>query len=575
MVAGLLTVAVIGAYMYLRRSLPTIDGTITVPGISAPVDIIRDADAIPHIFAATKADALFGLGYVHAQDRLWQMEFQRRIGYGRLSEIFGAAALPQDRFLRTVGFGRAAQSAWDTAARTRRRQQVEAYVRRRERVPRHASRHRAAAGVHAAALRAGAVDRARRHRVGEDDGLGSERQLLARAAAPRPRSHGRPGTDGAADAAVSRRRASSIVAGARRASADGSHTSGGLATQLDRTATDRTLPSDQAHCDWSAALRHRRCRAAFPRSRDLLLGGATHRGARLEQLGRRRHADRQRQAAARQRSASRHAHAVDSGTSRTCRRGDFDVIGATLPGAPAVALGRNRFIAWGATNVAADVEDLYRERLDATGTLAEFRGAHGADARSIPETIAVKGARSGRSSTCASRATVRSSRTRSTPTTRAVDAPMPKAAAARAARVPMDGARRRRHDARRVPEAERGAQLERVHRGAARLRRRRRRTSSTPTSTATSATTRPAAFRSARAATARGRPKAGPARRNGPAGFRSTSCRTSIRSAATLHRHRQQSAGAAGLSVSRSALEWPEPYRAQRITDLLQRQRRS
>jgi penicillin amidase len=71
--------------------------------------------------------------------------------------------------------------------------------------------------------------------------------------------------------------------------------------------------------------------------------------------------------------------------------GDLEIIGATLPGAPAVALGRNRFIAWGATNVAADVEDLYRERLDATGTLAEFRGVQ-EPVTVIPETIAVKGA---------------------------------------------------------------------------------------------------------------------------------------------------------------------------------------
>src|SRR5215470_5640860 len=103
-----------GGLHYLRRSLPQTDGTIAVHGLSAPIDIIRDADAIPHIFAANKADALFGLGYVHAQDRLWQMELQRRIGHGRLSEVLGAAAVPQDRFLRTVGFGRAARSAWET-----------------------------------------------------------------------------------------------------------------------------------------------------------------------------------------------------------------------------------------------------------------------------------------------------------------------------------------------------------------------------------------------------------------------------------------------------------------------------
>src|SRR5476649_2864025 len=116
-----------GGYVYLRRSLPQIDGTTTIAGISAPIDIIRDADAIPHIFAANKADALFGLGYVHAQDRLWQMELQRRIGFGRLSEVLGAAALPQDRFLRTVGFGRAARDAWASTPDWA-KQQVNAYV---------------------------------------------------------------------------------------------------------------------------------------------------------------------------------------------------------------------------------------------------------------------------------------------------------------------------------------------------------------------------------------------------------------------------------------------------------------
>src|SRR4051794_1499517 len=109
----LLAAVAAGGYVYLRRSLPQIDGAVTVAGLSAPIEIIRDADAIPHIIAGNKLDALFGLGYVHAQDRLWQMEFQRRIGHGRLSEVLGAAALPQDQFLRTVGFGRAARMAWD------------------------------------------------------------------------------------------------------------------------------------------------------------------------------------------------------------------------------------------------------------------------------------------------------------------------------------------------------------------------------------------------------------------------------------------------------------------------------
>src|SRR5262245_54282836 len=116
-----------GAYAFLRRALPQVDGTTVVAGISAPVDIVRDADSIPHVFGATKLDAYFGLGYVHAQDRLWQMEFQRRVGMGRLSEIFGPATINQDRFLRTLGTGRAARSAWE-ALPERTKTQVNAYI---------------------------------------------------------------------------------------------------------------------------------------------------------------------------------------------------------------------------------------------------------------------------------------------------------------------------------------------------------------------------------------------------------------------------------------------------------------
>src|SRR4051794_20928196 len=123
----LLAVVAAGGYVYLRRSLPQIDGAVTVAGLSAPIEIIRDADAIPHIVASNKLDGLFGLGYVHAQDRLWQMEFQRRIGHGRLSEVLGAATLPQDRFLRTVGFARAARAAWASTPDWA-KQQVNAYV---------------------------------------------------------------------------------------------------------------------------------------------------------------------------------------------------------------------------------------------------------------------------------------------------------------------------------------------------------------------------------------------------------------------------------------------------------------
>src|SRR5215475_13352193 len=123
----LLVLAAGGAYAFLRRALPQVDGTITVAGVSAPVDIVRDADSIPHVFGATKLDAYFGLGYAHAQDRLWQMEFQRRVGMGRLSEIFGPASLNTDRFLRTLGTGRAARSAWESLSE-RSKTELNAYI---------------------------------------------------------------------------------------------------------------------------------------------------------------------------------------------------------------------------------------------------------------------------------------------------------------------------------------------------------------------------------------------------------------------------------------------------------------
>ncbi len=95
---------------WLRTSLPQIDGTLALQGLGGPVEVIRDGDGVPHIFADRVNDAYFGLGFTHAQDRLWQMEMTRRIGAGRLSEVFGSRTLKIDRFIRTLGLYRAAQA---------------------------------------------------------------------------------------------------------------------------------------------------------------------------------------------------------------------------------------------------------------------------------------------------------------------------------------------------------------------------------------------------------------------------------------------------------------------------------
>ena len=102
-----------GIYIWARGSLPVMDGTIELAGITTPVRITRDRDAVPHIYAESTEGVMFGLGFAHAQDRLWQMEINRRIGTGRLSEVLGAATAGTDRFLRTFGGRRAAERAYD------------------------------------------------------------------------------------------------------------------------------------------------------------------------------------------------------------------------------------------------------------------------------------------------------------------------------------------------------------------------------------------------------------------------------------------------------------------------------
>ena len=91
------------AFQYLaRRALPQLDGTRTVPGLQGPVEIVRDRWGVPHIFAGSDTDAYFALGYVHAQDRLFQLELTRHLSQGRLAELVGEPGLDLDLLFRTV-----------------------------------------------------------------------------------------------------------------------------------------------------------------------------------------------------------------------------------------------------------------------------------------------------------------------------------------------------------------------------------------------------------------------------------------------------------------------------------------
>src|SRR5271169_5210182 len=99
-----------GLYLYLLSSLPQTDGRLTVAGPKAEIRIERDADGVPLIAAQDDDDAAFGLGFVHAQDRLFQMELQRRYAAGRLAEIFGPDAVTVDKQMRVLGLHRAAEA---------------------------------------------------------------------------------------------------------------------------------------------------------------------------------------------------------------------------------------------------------------------------------------------------------------------------------------------------------------------------------------------------------------------------------------------------------------------------------
>ncbi|MDJ0614745.1 MAG: penicillin acylase family protein [Rhizobiaceae bacterium] len=113
-VLGLISVVVVLAaigYGLLVRTIPENNAEVSLTGLGQTTNVVFDAHAIPHIEATSYNDAMRVLGYLHARDRLWQMEVLRMAGQGRLSEMFGAATLDTDRFLRTLGMAEASKTS--------------------------------------------------------------------------------------------------------------------------------------------------------------------------------------------------------------------------------------------------------------------------------------------------------------------------------------------------------------------------------------------------------------------------------------------------------------------------------
>lgn len=338
--------AALGGYAYLSQSLPKSSGEIATAGARAPVEILRDGHGIPHVFAASVVDAHFGLGFAHAQDRLWQMEMNRRVAAGRLAEALGAGALDTDRFLRTLGVRRAAE----------------------ENLKRYDSETRAALDAYAAGVNAF---------LATDPVLPIEFWLTGV----------RPEPWAPADS----------IAWAKMMAWD---LGGNWRSELLRMRLSSTLPTQRIEeflapypGDAPAGLPDlrelyrklekpsRELARTFGEAPDFALGSNSWTVAgSLSASGKPLLAnDPHLGLTAPPVWYFAHLHAPG-----------LDVIGATLPGAPGVVLGRNERIAWGFTNTGPDVQDLYIEKLDGAGRYVAPEGPRAFLTRE--ETIRVKGA---------------------------------------------------------------------------------------------------------------------------------------------------------------------------------------
>ncbi|WP_328431667.1 penicillin acylase family protein [Streptomyces sp. NBC_00453] len=137
LVVLVLVLAIIGGIAYgaywsistVRASFPQTKGSITLDGLSGPVDVKRDGNGIPQIYASSDADLFMAQGYVQAQDRFYEMDVRRHMTSGRLSEMFGKGQVKNDEFLRTLGWDRVAKKEYDTKLSASTKKYLQAYAK--------------------------------------------------------------------------------------------------------------------------------------------------------------------------------------------------------------------------------------------------------------------------------------------------------------------------------------------------------------------------------------------------------------------------------------------------------------
>lgn len=414
------------------RALPQTNGTLHVAGLHADVSVMRDAAGIAQIYADDSHDLFLAQGYVHAQDRLWQMEVWRRIGEGRLAELFGPAELDEDRLIRTLGWRQAA--ARDLAALpTDLRDDLQAYA---DGVNAYIDAHRGALGppfvvtgmrtgngglggftpepwtpldtvtwekVEAFSL-GGNLDSELFH-LAADGRLGDPARTDELfppypADAPVIAPGGAPSELASAPASGSSSAARTVpdsASAAPSASASASASATSAASMPGPTPTSAPLRESIAEgLAWSAI--------GNLRSQTLALAGLDSASGLVGDHG----VGSNDWVVGPSKSATGHALLANDPhlgigmpsvwylNGLHCRTVSdacpWEVVGATFPGVPFVVLGHNARIAWGATNAGPDVEDLVQEKVDPNDPSHYLVGARSLLFQTRRETIHVAGA---------------------------------------------------------------------------------------------------------------------------------------------------------------------------------------
>ena len=385
--ALLLTLAVLlaGAVFSVQmlRSLPALDGQLQLQGLTAPVSVRRDAADVTHIEAGHALDAWRALGYVHAQERGWQMEFNRRLMRGQLSEILGPSTLDTDKLMRTLGLMQAA------------RQQL-------QKMPPevHAALQAYSDGVNAAHA-SGQAGRSPEFRLlgvpahGTDHPAWTPEDSMGWALVMALDLGGNWGQEFArlsATQVLDTQRLWQLIPPypgeepATRVDIAGLYRHLGVHASLSQgVAQARSTPAD-ALAQWS----HEQVRdigilEGKGSNNWVLAGSRTVSGQPL--LANDPHLALSAPAIWYVARLQAPAGQLPGGRAHPA----LDIVGATLPGLPFVVLGRTRGVAWGFTNTGPDVQDLYLEQLDA-GKPGQYRTPEGwANFELRQEAIQVKG----------------------------------------------------------------------------------------------------------------------------------------------------------------------------------------